>query len=181
MRGERRERREASPRTEADTTETKHATDGVEGGRRRRTQLVRQSHTFIGGRTRRSQDVRKHSLPSDPDRREFLPNICGRCPRRRCCLRFVVGASALWLQSADPPPERPWSSSSRVPCTADGRQTGGVRIIKGVLAGRCLPTKRMRSGWPAVLAAIPCEMLRCQLLAAKVEPAIRRCSARPLR
>ena len=112
MRGERRERREASPRTEADTTEIKHATDGVEGGRRRRIQLVRQSHTFIGGRTRRSQDVRKHSLPSDTDRREFLPNICGRCPRRRCCLRFVVGARgaaarmhalrALWLQSDDP-------------------------------------------------------------------------------
>ena len=32
---------ERSPRTEVDTTETKHATDGVEGRRRRRIQLLR--------------------------------------------------------------------------------------------------------------------------------------------
>ena len=76
---------------------------------------------------------------------------------------------ALWLQSDDPA-KAALLYPARVPCTADGRQTGGVRIAK-----------RMRSGWPAVLAAIPCAMFRCQLLAAKVEPAIRRCSARPLR
>ena len=39
---------ERSPRTDADTTETKHATDGVEGRRRRRRQLLRQFHTSIG-------------------------------------------------------------------------------------------------------------------------------------
>ena len=50
------------------------------------------------------------------------------------------------------------------------RQSGGDRIAK-----------LMRSGWPAVLAAIPCDMLRCQQFAAKAKSAIRRCSARPLR